>query len=164
MSVQAHGVSPPLWQHFRRLRASPARILAHFGVDKPPIDVEGLAESMGVVIRRFTEPRDFSGALDRRETPPVIWLRATDWEVRQRFTIGHELGHLVLHEERVLWRDTTYLGDPQEIEANQFAAELLMPGHMVRILARSRDEATLARIFHVSPAAMSYRLMNLGLR
>ncbi len=50
---------------------------------------------------------------------------------RKRFTIGHEIGHVQLHEGRFecMARDvgTTRSKDPKERQANQFAAELLMP-------------------------------------
>jgi Zn-dependent peptidase ImmA (M78 family) len=62
----------------------------------------------------------------------------------------------------------------EERQANAFAAELLMPRALVpdeteRLLARHRDltqpelVSTLAQRFQVSPAAMQYRLMNLGM-
>jgi Zn-dependent peptidase ImmA (M78 family) len=61
--------------------------------------------------------------------------------------------------------------DWQEIEANAFGAALLMPAELVReeikqrklVLDDEDDLSTLAKQFHVSPAAMSYRLINLGL-
>ncbi len=50
---------------------------------------------------------------------------------RKRFTVGHEIGHVRLHEGRFecMARDvgTTRSEDPKERQANQFAAELLMP-------------------------------------
>jgi Zn-dependent peptidase ImmA (M78 family) len=103
---------------------------------------------------------------------------------RQRFTIAHELGHLDLHEGRQLtvdhsmrvdWRDeTSSLGtDKQEVEANAFAASLLMPASLINRQIRvhlrgnhlTRDTliAVLARDFDVSIEAMGYRLINLGI-
>jgi Zn-dependent peptidase ImmA (M78 family) len=65
---------------------------------------------------------------------------------------------------------STEVGEPpgynwlHEREANEFAADLLMPAAMVRrhagAVASPRD---LAEAFEVSPIAMSYRLQNLGL-
>jgi hypothetical protein len=76
---------------------------------------------------------------------------------RRRFTITHELGHWVLHcadtdAETVWCRDTTVAsqptGDPsvlltyptQELEANAFAAALLMPREL--LVAQDRPEST----------------------
>lgn len=97
---------------------------------------------------------------------------------RQRFTIAHELGHFLLHEGitnhvdrsyRVNFRsaESSQATNVEEIEANYFAASILMPKHMLD--ARNAEEAldndamvgALAREFHVSRLAMSLRLANL---
>lgn len=102
----------------------------------------------------------------------------------QRFTIAHELGHRALHpgHELILdvpvrfnMRDGTSgtATDLEEIEANAYAAALLIPARMIReqisqlppAWRREPDEAAtaLARIFKVSPSALNFRLINLGL-
>jgi hypothetical protein len=80
---------------------------------------------------------------------------------RRRYTIGHEIGHHHLkHHQRavhidressitfqaVSYRTTRSApgSDPQEVEANQFAACLMMPGRLVRREARKLVEGTLA--------------------
>ncbi len=87
---------------------------------------------------------------------------------RTRFTLAHELGHVVLGhvtDERSPKRDTTFANDdPDERYANAFAAALLMPEKFVRKLYRSaRDIQQLAEAFGVSTAAMRFRLKNLGI-
>ncbi|MNN80029.1 hypothetical protein D3C81_1967230 [compost metagenome] len=87
---------------------------------------------------------------------------------RNRFTIAHELGHVVLGhvtDERSPKRDTTFTNDdPDERYANAFAATLLMPEKYVRKLYRSaRNIQELADAFGVSTAAMNFRLKNLGI-
>lgn len=87
---------------------------------------------------------------------------------RNRFTIAHELGHVVLGhvtDERSPKRDTTFTNDdPDERYANAFAAALLMPEKFVRKLYRSaRNIQELADAFGVSTAAMNFRLKNLGI-
>jgi Zn-dependent peptidase ImmA (M78 family) len=104
--------------------------------------------------------------------------------VRQRFTIAHELGHRALHPGRELILDvpvrvnlrdktSSMASDLEEIEANAFAATLLMPEQMIRdqlnqlppARRREPDAAAeaLARIFKVSTPALNFRLINLGL-
>lgn len=53
---------------------------------------------------------------------PIMFINQDYPNDRKRFTIAHELGHLVMHIPFVLetWRD-------EELEANQFASEFLMP-------------------------------------
>ena len=57
--------------------------------------------------------------------------------------------------------------DAKEIEANRFAAELLMPRHMlIEAIQRSGEAqaSDLARQFEVSEEAMTYRLTDIRLR
>jgi Zn-dependent peptidase ImmA (M78 family) len=102
---------------------------------------------------------------------------------RQRFTAAHELGHAVLHRdampEQFLADTHQMLSDPdakldaKEREANQFAAELLMPEAICRAReAELRQQHgccprlvlayRLAAELLVSREAIRYRLNNLG--
>lgn len=88
--------------------------------------------------------------------------------VRQRFTQAHELGHVVLdhvNEHNRMMRDEQFTagGEVYEIEANHFAAELLMPSKYMEILVREiPDIQELADKFGVSTTALQFRLKNLG--
>jgi Zn-dependent peptidase ImmA (M78 family) len=67
--------------------------------------------------------------------------------------------------------DSSAGNDKEEVEANAFGAALLMPARLVREeikkdkldLDDEDDLSALAKRFHVSMSAMSYRLVNLGL-
>lgn len=89
--------------------------------------------------------------------------------VRQRFTQAHELGHVVLghvSREHTLLRDTTLndRGDWREVDANAFAAALIMPEKYIRHQAsKTSSIRDLADFFGVSPTAVRFRLINLGL-
>lgn len=90
--------------------------------------------------------------------------------VRQRFTQAHELGHVLLDhvsENRTMLRDTTFnapAGKWEEIDANAFAAELIIPAeHLTHLAGRITNIDRLANYFGVSPTAIHYRLKNLGL-
>ncbi|AKG07771.1 hypothetical protein AAX06_05945 [Moraxella bovoculi] len=88
----------------------------------------------------------------------------------QRFTLAHELGHYALSHgekydnEKTLFRNGH--SDPDEVEANAFAAEILMPKVVVNMLIFEEgivEVQSLANIFKVSELAMRYRLKNLGI-
>jgi Zn-dependent peptidase ImmA (M78 family) len=169
----------------RRAELAAGRLLAYHGITSPPVDPEALAVADGVlVVRRHFEDADVSGILFRDDDHHVIGVNSAHPLVRQRFTIAHELGHRALHPGRELILDvpvrvnlrdrtSSMASDIEEIEANAFAAALLMPEQMIRErvnrlpLAKRREPddtaAALARIFKVSASALSFRLINLGL-
>jgi len=147
-----------------------------------PVPVDRIAQKRGVKLRFEAFEGDLSGALYRADTGSTV-LAVNDWhaEVRQRFTIAHELGHLQLHPDALfvdgfLARDgeSSLAIKSEEIEANAFAAELLMPRQSVVTelnlavedgvgLDLKRVSARLATRFKVSEQAMQYRLVNLGI-
>ena len=114
---------------------------------------------------------------------PIVGVNSLHHPNRQRFTIAHELGHFELHRAMItanvhvdkdfpaLMRDPrSATGTEQlEIQANQFAAELLMPSKLIRQeLARKqfdiedeRPMEELAKKFRVSKQALEYRIRNL---
>ncbi|MHB1497634.1 MAG: helix-turn-helix domain-containing protein [Acidimicrobiales bacterium] len=69
---------------------------------------------------------------------PVILLNLVTTPDRRRLTLAHELGHLTLHSNDV--------HENAEEQANEFAAELLMPETAIRIELRRRDLGTLLDI------------------
>ena len=95
-----------------------------------------------------------------------IWLNFEAWPelkkgiARTRFTVAHELGHVVLHGDDVLGLDGRAEPEHQEQierEANIFAAHLLIPNAALKRLGAVTAE-TLARRFGVSSAMASRRL------
>ncbi len=98
----------------------------------------------------------------------TIIVNEKDIPSRKRFTIAHELGHYFLHEDNKIISFRSERG-LKETEANIFAAELLMPEHMLKAEYKKLEGenlpscSVLADLFDVSKSAMSVRLMNLGL-
>lgn len=168
-------------------RAKARELLARSGVKAAPVPVERIATELGAEITRASAEDDLSGFLLRDATinRKVIGVNATHSHTRQRFTIAHEIGHLVLHSSEPIHVDKagsfrierrnskSSRGDePREIEANAFAAELLMPAELLRsdieggdesvTLGDDSDIARLAEKYQVSTTAMTFRLANLG--
>ena len=113
----------------------------------PPIPIEDMAEYfVGYSIEitdegLFSDP-DFLGGIDFKDNKIYVNTSVEDHDGRYAFTVAHEIGHHVLHREAylagqsgsepdILCRDT--FEKPQiEIEADRFAAALLMPSTLVR--------------------------------
>lgn len=104
--------------------------------------------------------------------PPYFLCEYNNFEpdYRNRFTAAHELGHVFLGhvvDGKKPKRDTDFKTnnfDPDEIAANAFAAELIMPADEVtRLFNAAKGISELSNAFGVSTAAMRFRLKNLGL-
>jgi Zn-dependent peptidase ImmA (M78 family) len=157
----------PLWKRFRdQGRTSPDDLLEELEVRLPPVDVEFMARRLGIELVRQSR-FDCAGSIESEGERAIIRVNRDDHPVRQRFTIAHEIGHLMLHPMkagRLYLRDTNFYGDSRETAANRYAADLLMPEWMLDMAMRSTggDVRRLARLFHVSEQAMQYRLENTG--
>lgn len=84
-----------------------------------------LLEAAGVFVVEVDLPQGaFEGlAVHAFDAFPIIFVRRDQTADRRRFTLAHELGHLVLHSERI---------EDQEPEANAFASEFLFPEEFAR--------------------------------
>jgi Zn-dependent peptidase ImmA (M78 family) len=144
----------------RRRRFSADQLLRYLGVMTPPVNVHWVATSVGVIILPFEPTSHLSGELTVTDRHATIFVSATTGQLHQRFTISHEMGHLFRHGGQKAFRDTTFAGTKEEIEANRFAADLLMPMWMVDVAAGQfgTDPTQLASVFQVSTAAMRIRL------
>lgn len=149
-------------------------ILKMYRIVQPPVDVVNISNLLGFKVVPFPFPDTISATIQIEGPKKVIGLNQKQPETRQRFSIAHELGHYLSghenfsHEhEMFVDRDKKYL-DPQhreEEEADEFAAELLMPEFMLRkdVLENKLDVPTLAGKYNVSEQAMWIQLINLRL-
>ena len=142
-----------------------------------PVRVGALAQALGLGVLRSTLQPGISGQIEPSPdfaSGYVIRVNRHEPKNRQRFTIAHEIGHYMLHRDRIgsgikdtkLYRSR--LSNAMEAEANRYAANLLMPVAELRNrlsqlnLPRNEESADmLANIFGVSNDAMEIRL---GLR
>jgi len=158
--------------------------LKRWGIVEPPVDVTELVRLEGIELVFSRSKGMESGFALSEGFRRVIGVNSLEAPRRQRFTIGHELGHLDMHNERGLTVDqsvrvfkrdevSSMASDSQEIEANAFAAALLMPQsflhqivpEVLKTVSGGRDQliSALAKRFDVSVQAMGYRLINLGM-
>lgn len=161
-------------RELNRISGEQREILDRY-LSEHPVKLGKLAKDLGVSIKVSSLGTGISGQISREEGGYVIRVNRNEARERQRFTIGHELAHFLLHRDlidnspngitdTVLYRS----GAPQQIEyeANRFAAEIVMPrGRIEEVLKEDfrglLTEATieaLANRFEVSKAAMEIRL------
>jgi len=152
----------------KKARETAEKLIEENYIASPPIDILDLCNSFGIqVVAAVFEDKKISAFIDYDEMK--ITVSKTDSYERQRFSIAHELGHYILHKPkeintpedyyRVDYRKTLMESDkePNEKEANAFAAYLLVPSKFLRPVRHVHPQ-DLAKAFCVSPSMMGYRL------
>lgn len=166
----------------RKIELLVEELLAAYQIREAPVPVERIAKAKGARIYYQSLEDDVSGFLFRDAVQTVIGVNTHHVAVRQHFTTAHELGHLLLHDQKQLHVDRDFRirlrddvssqgTDDYEREANLFAATLLMPKRFLEEDLRNEDYVDLfgdhflpeiAKKYGVSSQALVNRLKNLG--
>lgn len=155
------------------------------GIKEAPVNIKKIATNLDIKIHEILLEDDLSGMALKEEDQFLIIVNKRHSKKRKRFTLAHELGHIILHSDQlekgvhvdkanqVLRRDISSSAgiDKMEIEANSFAASVLMPESLLPlndISSQSLEEILdtnliekLAAEFNVSNSAMHWRLFGL---
>lgn len=151
------------------------------------IDLEKIARACDINVEfDYVEHSGWS-INDEVNTKREITINKSEPEYRQRFTMAHEIGHIILGHtgqsyrtsDLAQYKDT--LSRMKEVAANNFAAELIMPKKLVLdaltetisnlgySIDQNFDEFDISRIIdsmsqelNVSKQALTYRIENLG--
>jgi hypothetical protein len=147
-------------------------LLKRAGITAAPVPLEPILRMLNIELtERRSQVEDAiltAMSLPDEEETPSAWLismSSTKQGVRQRYTIAHEIGHVVLHgcDGLTKARADATRSRPQEREAQAFASDMLMPEFLLipAVQERGADAATLAKMFQVSKQAMEIRLREL---
>jgi Zn-dependent peptidase ImmA (M78 family) len=174
-------------------KLEPYELLSRMAITKAPIDVFELARHLPIDVDTslyMDERSSLSGEIfiNKQLNKPVIWVNPLDAFNRQRFTMAHEIAHLVndiipkVGQSEIAFHDNAQnlrrdgRQAPCEFKANEFAAQLLMPVNFVieeglKIINNYKKKngenekipmddlvIQLAAIFQVSNQAMKIRL------
>lgn len=156
-----------VYPDYKRVDRAVHAILSEFCLVEPPVDPVRIAREKGVrvVFVGFNQSASgISGFYDFDEN--TIFVNKDEYPLRQTFTVAHEFGHKILHEDwaksseyKVLLRDSdAQYNDYREKEANAFAANLLMPRNMVDRYWRHLTVEQLSKLFAVSVPFVKNRL------
>jgi len=151
-------------------------------ISKVPVDIETICLNYDIQLEPIEAEDNLSGFfLINEGKKKIIGYNNKHSNNRVRFTIAHEFGHFQLHfrEDQKIFIDSTFFRNEvsslntlkQEIEANAFAAALLIPIHLLEKeiskinLTKGIDDILpkLSKNFKVSEDFMKFRLINLGI-
>lgn len=119
------------------------QLLVELGIDDPgAIDLDAVAWLRGAEVH-YAPMQAWEARIVGDDRKAIITVNSTAHPQRQRFSVAHEIGHWELHRgHKFLCRPGEAAfgandNDRYEREADQFAAELVMPAFLVRpMLAR----------------------------
>src|ERR1700730_14453439 len=126
---------------------SPMAVVAKYQ-KAPPVMLAPIASELGIKVKRIPLGKLIAGQIMR---DPVnggpsgfsILINSDDGLRRQKFTLAHEIAHFILHRDLIesgIVDDTMYrsdLGSVYETQANQLAADILMP---IRLIKKYREQ------------------------
>jgi hypothetical protein len=168
----------------RRLTYSESRILAerqatlllkHFGVDSPAVPHSLITELPFLTVATRPLVKSSGGTrwsrTHRARTSSVspqwlVVLNSLEPHTRQRFSLGHELKHVLDHGRASTLYGTSAPHAPVvEHACDYFSACLFMPRTWVKNAYATgiQNVFDLAELFDVSPQAMQVRLLSLGI-
>lgn len=173
----------PIRPRYARIEQITDSLLRESGIMMPAVPIDNVVRSRGITIRPI-DLKEVSGLVVRDGSVTVIGVNKTHPLTRRRFTVAHELAHALLHEGKEVRYDKDFrvdfrsgassLGvDVEEMEANFFAASILMPRRFLEADPLMADldvenaavtVKALAARYKVSTHAMSIRLGNLATR
>lgn len=149
-------------------------ILKYFGIESPEeIDLETICYFFNAEIQ-IKPLTGCEGRLIGYKGRAIITVNSNSSKNRQKFSIGHELGHWLLDRGSVAHACTKssleqkWNGTSIESRANRFSADLLMPEKWIRSGSvgkkfRVRDISVIADSFGVSKTAVAFRLLELDI-
>lgn len=155
---------------YERAKKFALDVLEFSGIKSPPIDPVNIARTLGITVNfaKFEKQHDnISGFYLASEN--AIYVNENEYAPRMTFTVAHELGHQRLHKEwaesknyKILYRDQVFKDqrDPKEIEANVFAAHLLVPKFLLDKYRKIATISELSTLFAVSEPVIKIRLKN----
>jgi Zn-dependent peptidase ImmA (M78 family) len=137
----------------------------HWGLGVDPIlNMAELLEERGIKILsvKLSDIDGLTARVRRKnaESVPVIVIKEGEWSERKRFTLAHELGHMVMDVRQ---------GVDAEKAANRFAGAFLMPSEALwseigkrRTMISLGELLRLKELFGASFQAIVYRCHDLG--
>jgi len=162
------------WHKRRRLidsaKEKAYKVLADNYVTEPPVKVTDVARNYGLLAKEV-DLGDFgyrvAGFIEPKQK--IIYVNKADPPAKQAFTVAHELAHWIMHQKELISEPNKYavlyrspLGktqeDPIEVQANAFAAHLLVPTEMLEKYKKDLSKHSIAKVFGVSDELVGYRI------
>ena len=159
------------YENYKKARDASWKILIDCGVSSLPVDVGKICKTLGYKLytyeagAKIIEAVGLTPQIKRsdgftivKDGTPYIFFDSKRSPGRRRFTVAHEIGHIVLGhvgpgQYTVINREPSAGDDPMETQANQLAARLLAPACVLHAAGAETAEQISAMCNISLPAA-----------
>ena len=136
------------------------RLLIDCNIVELPVKIVKLCADLKITVKGYVSANDDDGYSCMIGGKPYIFVNNKAYEPRQRFTVAHELGHILLGhvgKYELVNREPTLNDNPIEHAANIFASRLLAPACVLwGCGVKSADD--IARLCCISKQAAEFRM------
>lgn len=151
------------YREYKNSRDLAWRVLLNENVRELPVNIVAVCRQMGVRVHYYTPKDENDGYSTILLGVPRIFVSKECSPERQRFTVAHELGHILLGhvgEQGLVNREPDPKDNPIEQAANVFASRLLAPACVLWALdARTPEQiAVRCRISYQAAAFRAERM------
>lgn len=129
-----------------------------------PVSMSRLCKQMNIAVKYYTPLDGNDGKVEIINNEPVIFVRYGGYKPRQRFTVAHELGHILLGHVGTFGlvnREPSRDDNPIEQAANVFASRLLAPACVLWGCGVKCGE-DIAELCDISLQAAEYRMIRMA--
>jgi len=151
-------------EKMRRSRSSIRKevnnLLKTCSINEGPVNLATIIRTLGITAEKIHLPdkENFDAVIESEDK--ILVFNSSQPYVRRRFSIAHEIGHLILGHKGCQKFDMNSK-DPNEVESNIFSAELLMPFEWIKAdLKKGLNVNDIAEKYKVSEEAVGWRLFN----
>lgn len=143
------------------IRKQAKTLLRECNITEPPTNLATILRHLNINTNKINLPQKLSfNAVIDNENGILIFNGAHPY-VRRRFSVAHEIGHCVLGHCKNPHHFDLDSSDPEEIEANLFASEILLPFDWLKKDIRTGlNVDMIGEKYKVSTIAVGWRLSN----
>ena len=148
------------YKKYQNARDLSWNIIIREGICELPVNIVTVCKQMGIQVKYYIPDDGSDGKSLFAFGHPVILVNKECSDQRKRFTIAHELGHILLGHVGMYGlvnREPSSSDNPIEQEVNIFASRLLAPA-CVLWGCKVNDVETLAKLCDISRQAAAYRM------
>lgn len=138
-------------------------ILIDLNIHTLPIKIVQVCKALGIKVKMYKSTDGNDGYCKMYPNEPIIFVNSLCSIPRQRFTVAHELGHIILRhigKYDLINREPSSHDNPIETEANIFASRLLAPACVLHELG-VKSPSDISKICEISLQSAEFRYKRL---